>query len=67
MWGGADVSHLVAAGYVTALAALKADYVASGSRDNTVRIFNRKTGVLLHTLTGHSGGLSLCARNECEL
>ena len=35
--------------------------IASGSGDNTVRLWDRKSGVLLHTLADHTGGvLSVC-------
>jgi len=29
--------------------------LASGSEDKTIKIWNQKTGELIHTLSGHSG------------
>ncbi|HEY9606173.1 MAG TPA: serine/threonine-protein kinase [Allocoleopsis sp.] len=31
--------------------------IASGSEDNTIKVWNLRTGKLLRTLTGHSGGI----------
>ena len=35
--------------------------IASGSEDNTVRLWDATTGTLIHTLKGHTGGVYQCS------
>ena len=42
---------------VSTLATLPNGNLASGSNDNTVKIWNPSTGLLVYTLTGHTSGV----------
>ena len=47
-------------GHVTSVA-FDAQHIVSGSRDKTIKVWDRETGALVHTLTGHEGAVTSVA------